>query len=265
MVMNPSSRERLSVPVVPILAIATVLLASALLATSGAMAQSCNDDDGDGYVDCVLCAQGPGVLCGECDESNPDVNPGAAESCNGIDDNCDGVIDDGFLVGMPCDGPDRDLCAEGTFSCDATGLSVVCNDATSSNQELCNGIDDECDGQVDSYAQACSVGFGVCARTGPASCAPGDLVPACHLVPGPGSEETCDGIDNNCDGRVDEDLVQPCSTACGQGSTKCVGGEWSACTARPCCDCVVGPTGDSPGICEAYNAGCTSMCVQPLP
>ena len=46
-----------------------------------------------------------------------------------------------------CDGPDSDLCLEGVNSC--AGGSLVCSDATGSTTELCNGIDDDCDGIVD--------------------------------------------------------------------------------------------------------------------
>ena len=43
------------------------------------------DEDGDGFDETV-----------DCDDQNPDINPGAAESCDGVDNNCDGLIDEGF-------------------------------------------------------------------------------------------------------------------------------------------------------------------------
>ena len=70
------------------------------------------------------------------------------ETCNGIDDNCDGQIDEGFHLGEPCDGPDTDLCLDDVMTC--AGCSVGKN-----NVEICNGIDDNCNGIIDAD---CEVG-----------------------------------------------------------------------------------------------------------
>lgn len=50
------------------------------------------------------------------------------------------------------------------------------------------------------------------------------------------TEETCDGFDNNCDGRVDEDLTRPCSNDCGAGVEECVDGRWINCDAPEASD-----------------------------
>jgi hypothetical protein len=65
------------------------------------------------------------------------------ETCNAIDDDCNGTIDDGFNVGGACDGPDTDLCLDDTMSCG--GCSSGPN-----NVEVCNGVDDNCNGTTDS-------------------------------------------------------------------------------------------------------------------
>lgn len=76
-------------------------------------------------------------------------------------------------------------------------------------EELCNGVDDDCDGETDEGAEKNSCG----------ECSPLELV------------EYCDAIDNDCDGLTDEDLTLPCSTDCADGLIYCVGGVWSTCDA----------------------------------
>src|SRR5262249_52974802 len=60
-----------------------------VLCVSPAFAQTCIDSDGDGYSP-------DGGLCGpvDCDDTNPNLHPGAPEICNGLDDNCDGNVDE---------------------------------------------------------------------------------------------------------------------------------------------------------------------------
>jgi hypothetical protein len=110
------------------------------------------------------CMPGTNVACGSsvgaCKPGTafclPDGGPGECvgavgpfvETCNGIDDDCNGTIDDGFNVGGACDGPDTDLCLDDTQSCG--GCSTGPN-----NVETCNGIDDNCNGTIDAD---CEVG-----------------------------------------------------------------------------------------------------------
>ena len=133
------------------------------------------------------------------------------EICNGIDDNCNGLVDDGLTV-------PTQSCTVGIGACASTGTQVkTCNGisgwseygacsatAGTPSQEICNGIDDDCNGLVDDQyvPLPTSCGVGACANTGSTSCISGSVVDSCtHGTP---TTEICNGIDDNCDGQVDE-------------------------------------------------------------
>jgi len=89
-------------------------------------------------------------------------------------------------------------------------------------------VDIECYEGDEPPEDACG-GEGVCAQSQPV-CAKGEW-----LCVTPDSKElvelTCDGLDNDCDGLVDEELYQDCSTECGKGQSQCVLGSWVSCDA----------------------------------
>ncbi|MCA9675871.1 MAG: VWA domain-containing protein [Kofleriaceae bacterium] len=68
------------------------------------------------------------------------------------------------------------------------------------------------------------------------------------------SVETCDGLDNDCDGEVDEGLTRACATACGAGAEVCVDGAWQGCDApQPATDTCDGVDNDCDGV---TDVGC---------
>ena len=97
------------------------------------LGQSC-DDDGDG---CLNGAFACVTLTGEMTCQN-DTPGNGVELCNGLDDNCDGNVDEAYpTLGQACDGPDADDCAAGTVVCAPDQLGVVClGDVAKS--EICN-------------------------------------------------------------------------------------------------------------------------------
>lgn len=114
---------------------------------------TCTDSDGDSYAV-------EGGACGlvDCDDSDPAVNPGAAEACsNGVDDNCDGLTDSEDPLCLICtdldgDGYSTDGGECGLIDCDDTNPAI-----NPGATEACdNGSDDDCDGLVDSEDPFCS-------------------------------------------------------------------------------------------------------------
>jgi hypothetical protein len=128
----------------------------------------------------------------DCDDHDGSVHPGAAETCNGKDDDCDGAIDDGF-----------DLDADGAASCAVGTKPADCDDADPAvypgAAEACNGVDDDCDGTVDEGFDADNDGFYACDH--------GALAADCNdsdATVHPGATEVCDAKDDDCDGQIDE-------------------------------------------------------------
>jgi hypothetical protein len=191
------------------------------------------DNDGDTFGDNAtaqsLC-QNPGVgyvsIGGDCNDADPLINPNATEICDGIDNNCNGLTDDGLVFAMyyvDADGDGFGDEATGVESCSQPQNTITiggdCNDANDQiypgATEICDSEDNDCDGSTDEglnfityYTDADNDGYGT-GNTGVSLCE----------VPGPGfstNNEDCDdtdgqinpnstdildnGIDENCDG-----------------------------------------------------------------
>jgi hypothetical protein len=157
----------------------------------------CIDDDGDGYgrAPDPICAGDPLL---DCDDGEPSVFPGNPETCDGLDNNCDGTVDEGDPGGGAfCSTGQPGVCADGTITC--LGGSLQCVPDIPASPEICDNLDNDCDGVVDRFLTSC--GLGQCAAEG--SCTLG--VDSC--VPGAPGAEVCDGVDNDCDGELPFDEV----------------------------------------------------------
>jgi hypothetical protein len=109
--------------------------------------------------------------------------------------------------------------ADGDGYCNA-GPGADCDDTDPevhpNASEMCNGRDDDCNGQADDglgLGNACTLGMGVCLVPGHVACAADGTTFCDAPLPGSPSQETCDGVDNDCDGLVDDGLSVDCRIA----------------------------------------------------
>jgi Notch-like protein len=197
---------------------------------------TCNgvDDDCDGATDEdfvgveVTCGAGACAAVGQThcvagrvvESCHPAAAPSPVDTtCDARDDDCDGRVDDDFVgaatrcgVGA-CRSVGRERCVAGTRSDACQPGAPAANDAT------CNGLDDDCDGEVDEDFQVTPsrCGVGACDARGETRCVAGRLVDDCTPGAAAARDSTCDRVDDDCDGRVDDD-VAPIAVTCGEGS-----------------------------------------------
>ncbi len=187
------------------------------------------DSDGDGWAACT-----------ECDDSDAAVNPGATELCNGVDDDCDGTIDEDDAADATTWYADGDADGYGdpdttTAACSQPSGFVAdsgdCDDSEAgvnpAATELCDGVDNDCDGSIDEddaadaatwYADTDADGYGDAGSTTAACVQPSGYVgddTDCDdgdAAVNPDAMELCDGVDNDCDGATDEDDAADAAT-----------------------------------------------------
>jgi len=157
----------------------------------------------------------------DCNDNNPGVNPGAAETCDGFDNNCDARVDEGCAS---CTDADHD----GFFAQTGCLTAVDCNDTDDTIRpnaaELCNGRDDNCTGVADE-------GFDL--TSNPAHCAACDH--ACSFV---NAVSVC--VDSVCQLGSCNSGFANCNTDAGDG---CEINTWTnaencgSCGMRACGDC----------------------------
>jgi hypothetical protein len=192
------------------------------------------DEDQDGYGDAAVeeC-DGSGLASegGDCDDTDATLNPGAVEVCDGIDNDCDTLVDDdddsldqGSAERFHAD-TDADGYGDATsfvLTCEAPEGYVAdatdCDDSTAARSpaelEICDGLDNDCDGQLPADEQDVDGdGYTECVIdssgwAGDSSVVGGEDCDDADGTSWPAADEQCDGVDHDCDGEVyDDDAV----------------------------------------------------------
>ncbi len=255
------------------------------VAASAGSAEICDgeDNDCDGEIDegfdlGVACSvgEGPcantGVTVCSADGASAECDaiagvPGDVEICDGIDNNCDGEIDEDFVaeLGTACSGGLGECAFSGTKICDEADRSqLTCEaDRVEPVAELCDGLDNDCDGEVDedfpSLGITCAIGKGVCRSVGALVCSETGADLACGalvIMPTSGSETMCDNLDNDCDGVADEGCDDDRDDYCDDQfiylqSTTCPKG------GGDCDDAVVAVNPSAIEVCDAVDNNCS--------
>ncbi len=165
------------------------------------------DADGDGYGNPSVSTQSDTQPSGyvadntDCNDSNAAVHPGAEETCNGIDDDCDGNIDEGF--------PDTDSdgiadCADTDDDGDGVADGSDCAPLDAGKWQLLSGYTDA-DGDGYGSGSSRNICSGASLPSGYVSV--GGACDDSNAAMNPGAEEICNGIDDDCDGSIDEGLA----------------------------------------------------------
>lgn len=252
------------------------------------------DADGDGYGDpfnVIYAPMAPPFFVAnsdDCDDTNSGVFPVAPEVCDGIDNDCDGLVDgdDPDVNGVVYVDADGDGWGDLSMSMPGCapappGYSHLAGDCDDGNPnvnpgmpEICDGIDNNCDGAVDEddpglieiiYQDLDGDGFGN----------PGVSIPGCPPAPAgyslngddcddsssdvyPGAPEICDGLDNNCNGEVDE----PTGGTCLIMGVCYEAGQLNPMNACEVCDPVQNGTGWTAVSCQVGETCCDGVCLQ---
>ena len=199
------------------------------------------DADGDGFGDVNVvqeaCYRPAGYAenANDCDDINPTISPAASEVCDGIDNNCDNLIDDVSAVNQNTYYADTDGDGFGDANSTTQSCSIVAgfvendedcddfdSDVSPNGVEICDGMDNDCDLAIDDadpslsgaptwYLDADVDGFGNGSFTAEACIQPTGFVADssdCNDIDASinsDATEVCDGLDNDCDGLTDDD------------------------------------------------------------
>ncbi len=228
------------------------------------------DKDGDTFgnasVSKLACTQPENFVTDstDCNDDEASINPNAQELCDNVDNNCVGGIDEGCDCipeeTQKCGTTDKGVCEFGTQTCTAEGKWGACIGSIEPTDEVCDGLDNNCDGDIDNglTIPAATNQKGVCSGA----------KQICDGVNGwkddfsgiaeyEATETKCDGLDNDCDGQKDvgcgciKGATEKCGTdqgTCVAGTRTCkIDGTWGECVGE------VKPTAET---CDGLDNNC---------
>lgn len=243
---------------------------------------SCGIDIGECTFGALDCVGGAMVCVGG-------TNPQPTDVCDGLDEDCDSFVDEGFgeecyepadmgdmgcvqdmMGNWTCNG----ICRTGNRDC-VLGMPGECLGDVGRGIESCNGLDDDCDGLTDedypNVGMACDNGqLGICQIVGTIECLADGSGTYCTAPTVPAGIESCNGFDDDCDGNTDESLGSPIGLPCG-GAMDCTMGVWDCVdpdmdpsTPNSQIECV-GGTGGNPEECNGFDDDCDTMVDEDIP
>ncbi len=246
------------------------------------------DLDADGAVSSACCnpgASGGPATCGtDCDDGRAEVSPTERESCDGLDNDCNGMTDENVLLTFYGDGDGDGYGVAGTtmMGCVApTGYAAQsgdCNDASAAVHpgvtETCNLVDDDCVGGVDDglscsctngMMQSCGTDQGECMR-GMQTCS-GGTWGMCMGETGPAAE-TCNGLDDDCNASIDDGAASSSCASRPNAAANCNAGACVYACSGTFITCDSASPGDATGcevdpVTDAEHCGGCTACARP--
>jgi len=241
------------------------------------------------------------LLTGDCDDSNPIVHPNQQESCNNIDDDCNGVTDEQdasgcikYYVDADVDGHGNQNISACLCKPNATYLTATPDDCDDNQpksypgkKEVCDGIDNNCDTFVDEEDAGGCVPYYVdgdgdswgdpnkskcyCEATGIYVSLNGKDCNDTNVYVFPGAQEVCNGVEDNCNNKIDEEGALNCQLfmydgdsdsygVTGNNKCLCAGDPVTKFVATKGSDCDDNKPAVNPGVGEQCGDGVDNNC-----